>query len=52
MDQTSTQHSTRAGRAESNKTVSNGARRKTLSFIRQFARTYMAVNDMPGLVLN
>lgn len=33
-------------------TPASGPRKQTLDFLRQFARVYMPMTDMPGLVLN
>ncbi len=52
MDKTSTLHSSRFNRTDSKKAAAKGAKRTTLAFIRQFARTYMAVDNLPGFVLN
>lgn len=52
MDKTSTLHSSRFSRPDAKMGVSKGAKRSTLAFIRQFARTYIAVDNMPGFVIN
>lgn len=52
MDKTSTLNSTDLNRAEVKKSATKTTKHSTLAFIRQFARTYMAVENMPGLILN
>lgn len=52
MDETSTLHTQSINKHKVTKSAAKSPRRSTLAFIRQFARTYMAIDNMPGLVLN
>lgn len=50
MNETSTQPQTQM--LDSKERQTSGVSQRTLDFIRQFARVYMPVAEMPGLVLN
>ncbi len=50
MNETSTQPQTQM--LETNEPKRGGVSQRTIEFLRQFARAYMPVAEMPGLVLN
>lgn len=52
MDKNYSRLTTPVSSIKQHSTPASGPRKQTLDFLRQFARVYKPVHNMPGLVLN